>query len=135
MHDHAMTRMLPCDLLVAQPGRSGPLGAAANSERAACSLCALPPVGQIVPVQEQLVTPGRHRFDGDGTVHAVRIKDGAAAYCNAWVDTARLRQERAAGFPQFIKASALSRSAGCGAGFASYGQLIPEAQPPHLFPH
>lgn len=33
------------------------------------------------------------RFDGDGMVHAVRIKDGKAlAYSNAWIDTARLRQ-------------------------------------------
>ncbi len=36
-------------------------------------------------------------------VHIVRIKDGQASYCNRFVDTARLRQERAAGFPIFSK--------------------------------
>jgi carotenoid cleavage dioxygenase-like enzyme len=36
-------------------------------------------------------------------VHAVRIKDGKASYVNRYVDTARLRQEKEAGYPQFIK--------------------------------
>jgi carotenoid cleavage dioxygenase-like enzyme len=37
-------------------------------------------------------------------VHAVRLKpDGTASYCNRFVDTARLRQERAAGWPMFMK--------------------------------
>ena len=31
--------------------------------------------------------------------HAVRIRKGEAAYCNRWVETARLREERAAGYP------------------------------------
>ena len=31
-------------------------------------------------------------------VHSVRIKDGSAAYSNRYVDTARLRQEKAAGY-------------------------------------
>ncbi|GAB4824146.1 hypothetical protein N2152v2_011192 [Parachlorella kessleri] len=44
-----------------------------------------------------------HWFDGDGMVHAVRIKDGKASYVNRYVDTARLRQEREVGYPQFIK--------------------------------
>jgi hypothetical protein len=34
------------------------------------------------------------RFDGDGMVYAVRIKDGAASYCNRWVPTSRLAQVR-----------------------------------------
>lgn len=39
-----------------------------------------------------------HWFDGDGMIHAVRIRDGRAAYCNRYVDTARLREEKAAGY-------------------------------------
>ena len=44
-----------------------------------------------------------HWFDGSGHVHAVRIsKEGKAiSYCNRWVETSRLRQERAAGVPLF----------------------------------
>lgn len=53
---------------------------------------ALPPVG------------GYHWFDGDGMVHAVRIgRDGRASYCNRWVETARLRQERDAGWAHCLK--------------------------------
>lgn len=40
-----------------------------------------------------------HWFDGDGMVHAVRILNGTAAYCNRFVETARFLQERAAGYP------------------------------------
>jgi hypothetical protein len=43
--------------------------------------------------------------DGDGMVHAVRIKDGKAAYCNRFVDTARLQHERKAGYGVFSKVS------------------------------
>ncbi len=38
-------------------------------------------------------------------VHAVRIKDGKAAYCNRFVDTARLQHERKAGYGVFSKVS------------------------------
>ncbi|GAB4814752.1 hypothetical protein N2152v2_001798 [Parachlorella kessleri] len=44
---------------------------------------------------------GYHWFDGDGMVHAVRIKDGKASYCNRFVETARLHQERKAGYGVF----------------------------------
>ena len=46
----------------------------------------------------------RGRFDGDGMVHAVRIKKGKAAYANSWVKTARLKQELRAGRALFPKA-------------------------------
>jgi carotenoid cleavage dioxygenase-like enzyme len=46
---------------------------------------------------------GYHWFDGDGMVHACRIKDGRASYCNRWVETSRLQQERSAGWPMFGK--------------------------------
>lgn len=39
-----------------------------------------------------------HWFDGDGMAHAVRLHNGTAAYCNRWVDTSRLRQEKQAGY-------------------------------------
>ena len=38
-----------------------------------------------------------HWFDGDGMVHAFRLKDGRASYCNRWVETDGLTVERAAG--------------------------------------
>ncbi len=37
-----------------------------------------------------------HWFDGDGMVHAIRIKEGRASYDNRWVRTERFKQERAA---------------------------------------
>lgn len=43
-------------------------------------------------------------FDGDGMLHAIRIKDGKASYANRFVKTSRLLQERAAGIPLFLKA-------------------------------
>ncbi|GLC54223.1 hypothetical protein PLESTB_000836900 [Pleodorina starrii] len=46
---------------------------------------------------------GYHWFDGDGMLHLVRIRDGRASYCNRFVDTERLRQERAAGRPLFMR--------------------------------
>lgn len=38
-----------------------------------------------------------HWFDGDGMVHAFRLKDGRASYTNRWVETDGLKIERAAG--------------------------------------
>jgi carotenoid cleavage dioxygenase-like enzyme len=39
-----------------------------------------------------------HWFDGDGMSHVVRFKNGTASYCNRFVDTARLREEKKAGY-------------------------------------
>ncbi len=38
-----------------------------------------------------------HWFDGDGMLHAIRIKNGRASYDNRWVRTERFKQEQAAG--------------------------------------
>jgi carotenoid cleavage dioxygenase len=38
-----------------------------------------------------------HWFDGDGMLHAFRLRDGRACYRNRWVRTARFSLERAAG--------------------------------------
>lgn len=42
-----------------------------------------------------------HWFSGDGMVHGVTLKDGKAAYSNAWVKTNRLAMEKKAGYPVF----------------------------------
>ena len=41
------------------------------------------------------------RFDGDGMVHACRIKDGKIAYSNRLVQTHRLQRELNLGFPVY----------------------------------
>ena len=51
---------------------------------------------------------GLCRFDGDGMLHAVRIKDGKAAYSNAYVQTSRFKQERKAGRPLIFRVSTSS---------------------------
>jgi carotenoid cleavage dioxygenase len=46
----------------------------------------------------QFAPRGRHHwFDGDGMIHAFRLRDGRASYRNRWVRTARFAHERAAG--------------------------------------
>jgi carotenoid cleavage dioxygenase len=46
----------------------------------------------------QFAPRGRyHWFDGDGMIHAFRLRDGRASYRNRWVRTARFALERAAG--------------------------------------
>ena len=46
----------------------------------------------------QFAPRGRyHWFDGDGMIHAFRLRDGRASYRNRWVRTARFAHERAAG--------------------------------------
>jgi hypothetical protein len=48
---------------------------------------------------------GGLQFDGDGMIHALRMKSGKAYYSNQWVETSRLKQERKAGHPLFPKVS------------------------------
>ena len=46
----------------------------------------------------QFAPRGRyHWFDGDGMIHAFRLRDGRASYRNRWVRTTRFALERAAG--------------------------------------
>jgi hypothetical protein len=47
------------------------------------------------------------RFEGDGMVHAARIKNGAASYCNRWVQTNRMEQEQLAQQPLYAKVTCL----------------------------
>lgn len=44
------------------------------------------------------------RFDGDGMLHAVRIKAGKASYSNAYVQTSLLKQEKKSGKPLKLQA-------------------------------
>ncbi|GIL58133.1 hypothetical protein Vafri_12967 [Volvox africanus] len=46
---------------------------------------------------------GYHWFDGDGMLHLVRLHNGKASYCNRFVETERLKQERKAGLPIFLR--------------------------------
>ena len=43
------------------------------------------------------------RFDGDGMVHAVRMKGGKASYSNHLVQTHRLKRELKMGFPLYLR--------------------------------
>ena len=43
------------------------------------------------------------RFDGDGMVHAVRIKDGTVTYTNKFVRTQRFMKEKELGYPAYAK--------------------------------
>ncbi|KAK9834825.1 hypothetical protein WJX81_001553 [Elliptochloris bilobata] len=53
-----------------------------------------------------------HWFDGDGMVHAVRIRKGTAAYANHWVRTSRLKQELRAKRRLFIRLGDLNGRGG-----------------------
>ncbi|KAF5827970.1 retinal pigment epithelial membrane protein-domain-containing protein [Dunaliella salina] len=55
-----------------------------------------------------------HVFEGDGMVHAVRIKDGCANYCNTYVDTYKLDMERKAGRPLWAKFADIEGPIGVG---------------------
>ena len=48
------------------------------------------------------------RFDGDGMVHAVRIKDGAVTYTNKFVRTQRFMKEQKLGHPAYSKVPELT---------------------------
>ncbi|KAF5827972.1 carotenoid oxygenase [Dunaliella salina] len=55
-----------------------------------------------------------HIFEGDGMVHAVRIKDGCANYCNTYVDTYKIDLERKAGRPIWGKFADMEGPIGVG---------------------
>ncbi len=48
-------------------------------------------------------THSARSFDGDGMIFACRISNGAVNFSNSYVDTNRLRQEKAAGHPLGLK--------------------------------
>jgi len=43
------------------------------------------------------------RFDGDGMIHGLNIKDGKATYATRYVQTSRLLQEECHGASKFVK--------------------------------
>ena len=60
----------------------------------------------------QFAPRGRyHWFDGDGMIHAFRLRDGQASYRNRWVRTARFQLERAAGEALFGGLASMGSSA------------------------
>jgi len=97
----------------------------------------------------QFAPRGRHHwFDGDGMIHAFRLRDGRASYRNRWVRTQRFARERAAGESLFGGIADMAqtdpRVAGIPANAANTnivwhaGRLLAlwEAGPPHaLDPH
>jgi carotenoid cleavage dioxygenase len=60
-----------------------------------------------------------HWFDGDGMIHAIRLRDGRAAYKNRWVRSAGLAQEREAG--RAVYPGLLEMGGGESAGFKNTG--------------
>ncbi|XP_031396017.1 carotenoid 9,10(9',10')-cleavage dioxygenase-like isoform X2 [Punica granatum] len=46
---------------------------------------------------------GYNWFDGDGMIHALRIKNGKATYASRYVETSRLKQEEHFGCAKFLK--------------------------------
>ena len=55
------------------------------------------------------------RFDGDGMIYACRIKDGTVNFSNRYVETNRLRQEKAAGHPLGLKVNMTDEHSSCSA--------------------
>lgn len=55
-----------------------------------------------------------HWFDGDGMVHALRIKGGKIYYCNRYTETPRYLHEVKSGQAEFIRAGELFKGAGLG---------------------
>jgi len=58
---------------------------------------------RVGPNPQHMPTGGYHWFDGDGMVHACRIKNGTVSFCNRYVQTSRFKQEKALGWPAFMK--------------------------------
>ena len=59
--------------------------------------------------QAELLTHARLllcRFDGDGMLHACRFKDGKVSYCNRFIETNRMTQEKKIKAPVFGKVCA-----------------------------
>jgi hypothetical protein len=72
-----------------------------------CVLSLALPSQLLIQVQHwklwQLLPAGYHHFEGDGMVHAVRLKGGKASYANRYIHTHRLQQELAAQRPLYTK--------------------------------
>jgi carotenoid cleavage dioxygenase len=49
---------------------------------------------------------GHSWFDGDGMVHGVRLEDGRATFRSRWIETAGLREDRAAGHATYVGSQA-----------------------------